>query len=106
FLSWASHSLLLFVLGWLPLWLGGDAFNETLFSYNLPRVTRVLMTIAMIGLVSSAYTSFLLLPPRPLTYGKWRYLVMVGQWFLIPITLIFFGALPAIESQTRLMLGK
>lgn len=106
FHSWATHSLLLFLLGWLPLLLGGDAFNSTLFSYNLPRVTRVLMTIAMIGLVSSVYTSFLLLPPRPATYGKWRYLVMVGQWLLIPITLIFFGSMPAIESQTRLMLGK
>lgn len=106
FYSWATHSLLLFLLGWLPLWFGGEAFNATLFSYNLPRVTRILLSIAMIGLVSSIYTSFLLLPPKPLAYGRWRYLIMVAQWFFVPITLIFFGAMPAIEAQTRLMLGK
>ena len=94
------------LLGWLPLWLGGDAFNATLFSYNLLRVVRFLLTIALVGLVSSAYLSILLLPPRPVRYGKWKYVIMVFQWFLVLITLIVFGAFPAIESQTRLMLGR
>lgn len=106
FYSWATHSLLLFILGWMPIILGGEAFNATLFSYNLPRVTRFLLSIAMIGLVSSAYLSILLLPPRPPNYGRWKYGVMIFQWFLIPITLIVFGAFPSIEAQTRLMFGK
>ena len=104
--SWATNALLLFVMGWLPLLLGGDAFNATLFSYNLLRVVRFLLTIALVGLVSSAYLSIVLLPPRPPRYGKWKYVIMVFQWFLVLFTLIVFGAFPAIESQTRLMLGK
>jgi hypothetical protein len=31
---------------------------------------------------------------------------MVGQWALLPFTFILFGALPAIDAQTRLMLGR
>jgi len=31
---------------------------------------------------------------------------MVGQWFAFPVAFIFFGAFPAIEAQTRLMLAK
>lgn len=106
FYSWATHAVLLFALGWLPIILGGDAFRETLFAYNLPRLTRTLLTIAMVGMISSAYLSIRILPPRPPSYGKWGYAMMVLQWFLIPFSLILFGAFPAIEAHTRLMLGK
>jgi len=110
FWSWATNALLIFLLGWLPLFLGGQKFNITLLSYNLPRVTRTLMTLAMIGLIGSAIYSTLLLPRRPKEYGLlkgcFRHLSMVIQWILLPFTILFFGCLPGLDSQTRLMLGK
>ncbi len=105
FWSLATNPLLIFLLGWLPLMLGGAAFNTTLLSYNLPRMTRTLMTIAMTGLVGSAFISFSLLPPRPEQYGWKRNLSMALQWVLVPLTIVLFGALPGLEAQTRLMLG-
>jgi len=36
----------------------------------------------------------------------WKLLAMIGQWILLPVTLIAFGSLPAIDAQTRLMLGR
>jgi len=106
FFSWGTHAILIFVLGWLPLVLGGQDFNASILSYSLPRVTRALLTLAMIGLITSVFLSFLLLPPRPQGEGKFKYAYMALQWLLVPITLIVFGSLPAIEAQTRLMLGK
>jgi len=106
FYSWATASLLIFFLGWLPLVLGGSRFNLTLLSFNLPQITSYIMTAASFGIVIFAVLSFWFLPPRPPKYGKWRYLFFVLQWFLMPINLIVFGALPALEAQTRLMLGK
>lgn len=110
FWSWATNALLIFLLGWLPLYLGGDKFNITVLSYNLPRITRILMTIAMIGLIGSAIYSTLLLPRRPDRYKGIKGIVksfgMIIQWILVPFTILIFGAIPGLESQTRLMLGK
>lgn len=106
FWSAATNPILIFLLGWLPLVLGGEAFNTTLLSYNLPRITRSLMTLAMGGLLLSAAIAISLLPPRPPHRGRINFFWMVLQWVLIPVTLIVFGAVPAIDAQTRLMLKK
>ena len=110
FWSWATNALLIFLLGWLPLFLGGDQFNISILSYNLPRITRILMTIAMVGLIGSAIYSTLLLPKRPKIYkefkGFLKSLGMIIQWILVPVTILFFGAIPGLEAQTRLMIGK
>ncbi|MFA6376317.1 MAG: glycosyltransferase family 2 protein [Candidatus Paceibacterota bacterium] len=106
FWSWAIGSILTFGLGWLPLLLGGEGFSSSLLAHNLPRLTSIIMTMAMIGMVASAIISMLLLPPRPKRYGRWRHLSMLLQWLCLPVTLIFFGSIPALESQTRLIINK
>ena len=104
--SWATNSIIIFLLGWLPLILGGEAFSQTLLSYNLPFFTSRALTLAMLGLVGSAYFSIMLLPPKPPVYGKKKYLFFGLEWFLLPIIMIFFTALPALDAQTRWLLGK
>jgi len=105
FHSWATNALIIFLLGWLPLVLGGPGFNFTLLSYNLPQITRLVMTLAMVGIVTSAILSIILLPPKPSWFRKWHYVLYFLQWLLMPVTLIIFGAFPGLEAQTRLMLG-
>lgn len=105
FWSLATSPILIFLLGWFPLVVGGQEFDNTLLSYNLPRITRSLMTLAMLGLIGSAIISTSLLPPRPVNIKKRKYISMVLQWICIPLTIIIFGAIPGLESQTRLMLG-
>ena len=103
--SWATAPLILALLGWLPLFLGGPAFNESVLAHNLPFVTRILMTLAMGGLVIFMFLSFLMLPPRPKKYGPMRNVLMFAQWFLAPV-IALLGAIPAIDSQTRILLKK
>jgi hypothetical protein len=105
FHSWATNSLIIFAMGWLPVALGGKAFNGTLLSYNLPFITRGIVQLSMVGIATSAMLSIMLLPPKPPWFRKRHYLLYVIQWALIPLTLIIFGAFPALEAQTRLMLG-
>ncbi len=104
--SWATNSIIIFLLGWLPLVLGGKGFGQTLISYNLPKITSWILTIAMVGLVSSAYFSFILLPPKPPQYGRFKYFIVIVEWFLTPLIMIFFTSIPALDAQARWMLGK
>lgn len=105
FHSWATNSLMIFALGWLPLMLGGTVFNATLLAYRLPHITRLIIGISMVGIASSAILSVILLPPKPEGFRVHHYVLYLLQWLLIPITLIIFGAFPGLEAQTRLMLG-
>ncbi len=106
FHSWATNAIIIGFIGWLPLFFGGDRFNQTVLSNNLPNVTRILMSIAMMGMVLSAILSSLLLPKQPSDSPWWRRYTMVIQWLFLPFTIVAFGAIPGLESQTRLMLGK
>ena len=104
--SLATNPLVIFFLGWLPVVLGGREFNRTVLSYNLPIITRTLMTISMLGIFLSLTIAMSFLPKAP-NGTKWiDKFAMFIQWILIPITVILFGAVPALEAQTRLMLGK
>ena len=100
--SWATTSFLLTFLGWLPLFLGGGVFKESVLAHNLPFFTRALMTLGMTGLLVSIPMSLLTLPPRPKRYHWSRTFLMFFQWFLVPIV-AFLSAIPAIDSQTRLL---
>jgi cellulose synthase/poly-beta-1,6-N-acetylglucosamine synthase-like glycosyltransferase len=106
FWSWATTSLLIFSLGWLPLLLGGKKIEITLLGYNLPRLASNLMTVAMIGMLISAILSFKLLPPVPKNQKFLKKISILLQWLLLPFTLIVFGAFPALDAQTRLMFKK
>lgn len=104
--SLATNSLIIFLLGWLPTVIGRGRFNETLLSYNLPYLTRWIMTFAMVGLIFTAIIATNLLPPRPPHYGRFKYVWMILQWVLFPVNMILFGSIPALDAQTRLMFGK
>jgi cellulose synthase/poly-beta-1,6-N-acetylglucosamine synthase-like glycosyltransferase len=106
FHSWATNALIIFIFGWLPAVIGGENFNVSLLSYNLPRITSFIMTLASIGIVTSAVLALSLLPPKPKKFKIRNYFFYIIQWILMPITLVVMGSLPALEAQTRLMLGK
>jgi len=103
--NWATASIIITLLGRLPLYLGGREFLDTVVAFNLPQTTKIFLNIALLFLIFSVYINLILLPPRPARYGRGRSIMMYLQWFLVPITSVVFGSLPAVEAQTRLMMG-
>ncbi|MFH0912449.1 MAG: glycosyltransferase family 2 protein [Patescibacteria group bacterium] len=103
--SWATSSLLIALGGWMPLLLN-ENFRTTVLAFNLPILARNILSITWIGIVISTFISFSLLPPRPKKYTRFKNMEMIFQWVLVPISGIFFGSIPALDAETRLMLGK
>lgn len=108
FWSLATNPIMILVLGWLPIILGGAAFRDTILSYNLPNITRDLMTLSTMGLFLSAIIASSFLPPMPVSFTKrkLRWIFMTLQWALVPFTIIIFGSIPGLDAQTRLMFGR
>ena len=106
FWAWACASILILILGWLPVILGGRFFNVTILSYNLPRLTSFIMVFAMLGMLVSAFLGVLFLPRRPKNVSRYKVISIFLQWLFLPVTLLIFGSFPALDAQIRLMLGK
>jgi cellulose synthase/poly-beta-1,6-N-acetylglucosamine synthase-like glycosyltransferase len=106
FWSLATHPLIILLLGWLPIMIGGRDFASTVIAYNLPQITGILMNTALGGLFVSAALSWSLLPRSSIPVAHHKKLFMLLQWALVPFTMLLFSALPAVDAQTRLMLGR
>lgn len=104
--SWATSSVIVAVFGWLPFFFGGAAFRESALAFSLPGTLRMLMLVTMTGLFISALMSVLIVPPHPKLKGRWGHIRLMLEWLLLPIVAIPMGTLPAVDAQTRLMLGQ
>jgi len=104
--TWATAPILIFILGWLPLYIAETTSRSEAVFQNAPYTLQWIMTFAMLGVFVSAVLSLPLLPARPSHKRSWMHAVMLLQWMLLPFTFILFGSVPAIEAQTRLLLGK
>lgn len=102
--TWAAAPLLIFILGYIPFWTIQGSQNALVI--NSPYTLETIMRLATFGVFITGALSFFMLPARPQKTPRWTWLVMLGQWVLLPVTFILFGAFPALDAQTRFMLGK
>jgi hypothetical protein len=104
--SWALVAIIITLIGRLPLWIAGDEIRQSALFFNTPHALEIMMTLAMTGLFLSAILGMLILPSRPEGHPRYKYLFMVLQWLLLPVSLILFSAIPCIDAVTHLMFGK
>lgn len=104
--AWATAPILMFLLGRLPFYVAIGNVRNLSFFQNAPFAIEQIMIMANVGLIVSAVLSLLLLPHRPQHVHPGRWALMFLQWLLLPVTFILFGSVPAVDAQTRLMLGK
>ncbi|MCX6785607.1 MAG: glycosyltransferase family 2 protein [Candidatus Komeilibacteria bacterium] len=103
--SWATAPILITIMGRLPLMLAGKSIQATAIAQNAPLILEKIMTYSLLGLILNAFLSTYLMPERPKTKNWLKIPLTFLEWILFPLTMVFFGSIPATDAQTRLMLG-
>lgn len=103
--SWATAPLILTFVAWLPLYLNRQ-FSYQALAHNLPIITSRILTLASVTIVITIFISLISLPPKPARYRGIKFVGMLAQWVLLPVTSMVFSAFAAINAQTRLMMGR
>lgn len=104
--SWATWTPIMLILSWTPTLIAPHEFESSVAHFNAPRVAGVVFNLAMASLVISIILSLLLLPKRSKPVPLFQKLVFALQWLLLPVIATLFGAVPALDAQTRLALGR
>ena len=81
-------------------------YAQSVVAYNLPVLSSWILTGAFIGLLSTIYAHEKTAPPRPKNWSVFKKVWTFLQWALVPLILVTITSIPAIDAQTRLMLGK
>jgi len=104
--SWATWPFLLTFIGWIPILFAGRAFQHTVIYYSVPRITATIFNLASLSLITSIILSICLLPKKPIKHPFLMRVAFGFQWLLVPLIILFLSGIPALDAQTRLMLGK
>lgn len=99
---WATSAVIITLTTPVPEFLNAD-YARSIYSTNISHVLSTLFRVVLAGISISIFVTLLTVPKPPKKIG---YLKLILQWALIPIVTIFFTSIPALESQTRLFLGK
>lgn len=104
-LLWSTNWFLLTLGATLPP-LFNPIFGQTVLGQNLPRMSRLILTVCLAALAIIVILDTFLRPPRPKEVAWWVVPLSFLQWLLMPVAALFMSVLPGLDAQTRLMFGK
>ncbi len=104
--SWATWGFMLNILNWLPALFAGREFSSSVMYFNAPRVSGLIFKLAGLAMLITIALSMMFLPRPTSRRPILRRILQALEWPLVPVITLFFSAVPALDAQTRLMLGK
>jgi hypothetical protein len=102
---WSTNWFILTLGAWLPAMVN-PVFKQTALGYNLPRISRIILTICLAFLFVVIVLDYSLRPKRPREVPRWKAGLEYVQWILMPVAALFMSVIPGLHSQTQLMTGK
>jgi hypothetical protein len=105
-LLWSSQWFLI-TTGRLAPWAIFFLFGvKTMPAWFVFASTKILFTCSVPLIAMVVMDSVIMRPRRPPTFRVWLLPVQYAQWFLMAAITFLFGALPALDAQIRLALGR
>lgn len=105
YMKWGTLALFVTFAG-MAIPLINQSYTQSVVAYNLPVISSWILTAAFLGLFATIYAHEKTVPPRPKSWSLFQKTWSFVQWALIPLILVTISSIPAIDAQTRLMLGK
>lgn len=102
---WPVHWFTITIGLQLPI-LINPRFGRTTLGYMVPRLSSIILTVALLFLGVMLILDKIYKPEHPKHFPRWRAILSPLEFVLMPIAGFFFGALPGLDAHTRLMLGK
>ena len=103
--NWVFLPILLLLGTDMPVWVSVD-FSLTDFGQNLWVFSTLIVSAALFSAAILIYVEARLLPPKPPGWSRFHRVAIYFQYLTFPIIGIVLNAIPALESHTRLLLGK
>ena len=102
---WSTNWFILTLGAWLPA-LVNPVFKQTALGYNLPRISRIILTTCLLFLFIMIVLDWSLRPKKPKDFPRWKSALEYLQWVFMPVAALFMSVIPGLHSQTQLMAGK
>lgn len=96
----------LITFGFPLLILVNPGFQSTTFSFLLPQITSMILTVALLLLIPAAWFRQKITAPIPESWPLWKKIFIYFEGLLVIIHLYIFVFLPYLEAETRFMVGK
>lgn len=104
-LSWSTTSIILATSSWIPVFFY-QHFNNDILAFNFLYFYVRILAVAWVGMIISLIISTLIMPPERGKKPMRRILLdCILTPIILPVANVFFSAIPALESQSRLMIG-
>lgn len=81
-------------------------FKQTVLGFFLPKTAGIILTLTSIFLILYVYLDIRLRIALKQKVKTMSLPFLLIQWYLLPIISFFFSSLPALDSHTRILLGK
>jgi len=104
--NWATWAIVISIISPFIITAGNLTMKDSLVLFNLSYINNIISHALVFVIVLSILISWEFLPLRPLHLSRLIYISFILQWLLIPLVSALLGSLPALDAQTRLMLGR
>jgi len=104
-IEWVMLPIILGIGNFLPDWLNKD-YKQSTIAFNIPILTSRMLTLTLFSFIALFFIIQKLSPAKPEKWKFYKTVLHYAKWVIFPIVSVIFGSIPALDAQTRLLLGK